>query len=224
MTLEIITKIIIGFVGASFALILKGVIDYFKKREELKRLKKVLVTDLYHQCITATYFSKELMKLNNIYKKGIEGIKNKTNYDFYKELQSTMFNEVFFSKETFNTITKQDLLRILKNNPRSFGEIHNIYHITEKLKYCNTKYYEDLYDEHLIAYCDGIEKNDTLNRLNALNKALKFITLKIDADINNSEIITTMTYEYLVKLIGKSKVRSVYGLEFIKNNVAQQNV
>ncbi len=209
-------KIIIGLISALLALILKTIFDNFKKRTELLKFKQVLVTDLVHQISTASLFSIETEKLLKIYNKGLSAIQENQVYDFYPELQSTKFKEVFFSDETFKTIKKTDLLDILKKNSRSFGEVHNIYHIAIKLKDCNSKYYEDLYDEHLIAYLNGVDKDDIYKNIEALRKALNYITIKLQADINNAETIVMLTYEYLVSLIGKRRLRKEFGIEMNK--------
>jgi len=209
-------KIVIGLISALLALILKTLFDSFKKKTELSKLKQVLVTDLVHQITTAGLFAIETDKLRRIYDKGLSSLEKNKPYDFYTELQSTRFMEVFFSDETFKTITKMDLLDILRKDSRSFGEVHNIYHIVLKLKDCNSKYYEDLYDEHLRAYLDGIDKNDLPKNIDALRKALNYITIKLQADINNAETIKMLTYDYLIKLIGKRRLRKEYGIEMNK--------
>ena len=211
-----IDKIVIGLISALLALILKTIFDNFKKKTELSKLKQVLVTDLVHQITTAGLFTVETDKLRKIYDKGLRSLEKNQPYDFYPELQSTRFMEVFFSDETFKTIKKIDLLDILRKDSRSFGEVHNIYHIVLKLKDCNSKYYEDLYDEHLLAYLDGIDKDDLPKNIDALRKALKYITIKLQADINNAETITMLTYEYLVNLIGKRRLRKEFGIEMNK--------
>ena len=216
MATDNIDKIVIGLTSALLALILKTIFDNFKKRTELSKLKQVLVTDLVHQITTAGLFAVETDKLRKIYNKGLSSLKKNQPYDFYSELQSTRFKEVFFSDEIFKTINKIDLLDILRKDSRSFGEVHNIYHIVLKLKDCNSKYYEDLYDEHLIAYLDGIDKDDLSKNIDALRKALNYITIKLQADINNAESITMLTYEYLVNLIGKRRLRKEFGIEMNK--------
>lgn len=208
-----IDKIIIGLISAILALFLKAIYDKLVESRELLKLKKVLVTDLVHQIATAGFYSAEIDKLYKIYERGLKSITDRLNYDFYKELQTTQFKEVFFSDETFKTIKKTDLLMILQKDSRSFGEIHNIYHIASKLKACNTNYYEELYDNHLRAYLEGIKETDMEGRVEALSKALTFIILKLQADKNNSITLSTLTYDYLVRLIGKKKLKLEFGIE-----------
>ncbi len=219
---EMIDKILIGLISAILALILKAFYDRISKTLELSKLKQVLVADLVHQISTAVFFHFELDKLLNIYMKGLKSIDDKIVYDFYKELQATQFKEVFFSDETFKTIKKTDLLMILQKNSKHFGEINNIYHIALKLKNCNTKYYEDLYDEHLLAYLKGVEETDMSARIEAFKKALNYITMKLQADMNNAITLSTITYDYLEKLIGERKLKREFGIEL--KNEAQQVV
>lgn len=217
-----IDKVLIGLISAILALVLKAVYDKIIISRELLKLKQVFVTDLVHQFCTACFYSEEIVKLHKIYERGLKSLSDTLKYDFYKELQTTQFKEVFFSDETFKTIKKTDLLLILKKDSRCFGEIHNIYHIVAKFKDCNTKYYEDLYDEHLKAYLEGIKETDITGRVDAFRKALNYITLKLQADKNNAMVLTTLTYDYLVRLIGEQKLRHEFGIEM--KNEAQHMI
>ena len=104
-------------------------------------------------------------------------------------------------------------MKILNYDAKSFGEVHNIYHITNKLQPYNMPYYENLFEEHLMAYSKSIHKNDmNIDKL-TINMALKFITQRIRADIETTETLTELSYQYLEKLIGITKLKSEYGID-----------
>jgi hypothetical protein len=217
MTPEIYEKTIIAFIGAIIAMFLKLIIDYVYRKIKIENLKKILIADLIHQLETSMVFNIETKKLYEIYSNGLKNLKNFHFLDFYQELRKTIFKEVFFSRQTFDTFNKVELLLILKKNPKAFGETHNIYNIVDKLKNINTVYYEELFDEHIKAYMENINKNDRVIVIERLEMALNFITIKINSDVKNTIVLINLIYEYLIKLIGsEDQLKKIYKIEMIK--------
>ncbi len=101
------------------------------KSQQIKELKRVLIANIYYQYTSSTTLNKELEKLHIFCQQIAQ--KNQEDFSFHKEVSSISFEEVPFSKDTFNRISKTNLLATEKDSYiDDFQKIQDIYWNVEK--------------------------------------------------------------------------------------------